>query len=56
MGSSTRFSTQQVIVLKISDLSTHSAEIPHTFPHGIEYEKALISFYYHNNDRLERYE
>jgi hypothetical protein len=25
------------------------------FPHCMEYEKALISSYYHNNDRLERY-
>ena len=43
MGSHTRF-------------SPHSAELPHTFPHGMEYEKALISSYYPNNDSLERYE
>jgi hypothetical protein len=63
MGSSTRFSTHSA---EIPHTFAHSMEyfpscmeyfsphIPHTFPHRMENEKALISSYYHNNDRLER--
>ena len=52
-GNSPHFSPRYgILSLCMEYFSQH---IPYTFPHDMEYEKALITSYYHNNDRLERY-